>query len=83
METEISLKGWALKLFSVGVAMIVCTMAWLGAVYVFLPSLLAESDHWKLLSITMTCAATFIGIPVMGKWVNDRLLRVFSKLLRT
>lgn len=82
MKTGLPIVGWGVRLISAVIAFVATIVAAVGAVYVFAPAFLGESDAVKLFFIALAFAATLAGIPVASMWVNGRVLWAFERLLR-
>jgi hypothetical protein len=83
MNTEVkTMKGWAILVVSAVIALHVAVASCIGAAYAFVAVALGDTSDGKLALVALAGVATFSGVPVMAKWVNDRAFWAFSKLFK-
>lgn len=82
IECPITMPEWGIKLTCAVIAGTAAIAAFGGAFYAFIV-VLAVGDKWALPFVAIALVATYSGIPVMAKWINQRLLAGFSNLLKS
>lgn len=83
MNTEVkTMKGWAVQVVSAVIALHVAVASCIGAAYAFTPVVLGDTSDGKLALVALAGVATFSGVPVVARWVNDRANWAFSKLIK-
>lgn len=78
-QSKITMPPWGIKLTCAVIAGTAAISAFIGAFYAFLV-VLAVGDKWALPFVAIALVATYSGIPVMAKWINERLLAALSIL---
>lgn len=76
------MQEWGIKLTCAVIAGTAAIAAFSGAFYAYWV-VLAVGDKWALPFVAISLLATCSGIPVMARWINQRLLYTFSKLLKS
>lgn len=74
--------AWIAKTLCALIALATAIAAMVGAWYAFTPAVLGDTDQGQMPFVLLAFAATFISVPVLARWVNDRTLWVVSQLLK-
>jgi len=82
IECQRSMREWGIKSTCAVIAGAAAITAFVGAFYAFIV-VLAVGDKWALPFVAIALVATYSGIPVMVKWINQRLLAALSNLLES
>ena len=78
-----SFKAWAVKVIGALFALATAIGAIIGAWFAFTPAVFGDTNEGRLPFVALALAATFIGVPALAKWVNDRLIRTAAKILKS
>jgi len=81
MTAQVSIRDWIMQLTCAGIAVTAAIAAFGGAFYAFIV-IMAVGERGALPFVALAGVATFCGIPVMAKWLNQHLLTAFSKRLK-